>query len=98
MLGLFFKVYFSMILFFANSFTVGYTPIEHITKNCVAVANNQLVDSMGNIFEINNDILRIDETYRVVFYTCNTKTVIDDKIVDFNELELYELELMEIQE
>lgn len=101
MLGTFFKVWYAILLFFINTFTFGlfgYAPIEHITKNCIAISSYQFKDSNGNIFEINNDILRVDITYKVVFYTCNTKTVLDDKIVDFNELELYELELMEIQE
>ena len=97
MLGLFFKIYFSMVLFFANSFTVGYTPIEHVSKNCIAISNYQFKDSNDNIFEINNNILRVGITYRVVFYTCNTKSVLDDEIVDFDELEIYEIFTM-IQE
>lgn len=59
-------------------------PYTFKTEKCIAVANNQFINKDGHIFEINNDILICGGAYWVLFDTYNTKTRIDDDIVDFD--------------
>lgn len=71
----------------------GGTINEHITEICIAVDTHTFRTPNGDLFEINPncDNLIVNESYVVVFYTFNTKDRKDDEIVDFNELEIYEL-------
>lgn len=71
----------------------GGTTSEHITEICTAVGTHTFRTPDGDLFEINPncDNLIVNESYIVVFYTFNTKDRKDDEIVDFNELEIYEL-------
>ena len=71
----------------------GCTTNEHITEICTAADTHTFLTPNGDLFEINPncDNLIVNESYVVVFYTFNTKDRKDDEIVDFNELEIYEL-------
>lgn len=93
-----------MVLAFAISMSTAYktsmqkvnvTP-EHIVEHCVAVGTHTFKTPDGNLFTIqpNCDNLYVGETYRVVFYTFKTEDRRDDEIVDFDELEIYELSNM----
>lgn len=63
-------------------------PYTFKTERCTALSNHELMSPDGNVFEINNDILVEGYGYWVLFDTYNTKTRLDDEIVDFDE-ELY---------
>lgn len=76
---------------FNHAFDVKVKTADHIVKYCTAYNDHTFIDDSGNLFEINNNILRESESYRVVFYTFNTKTVLDDEIIDFDDIETYEI-------
>lgn len=63
-------------------------PYTFKTERCTALSNHELMSPDGNVFEINNDILVEGYGYWVLFDTYNTRTRLDDEIVDFDE-ELY---------
>lgn len=66
---------------------------QHVAERCVAIDSHTFKAPDGNMFTIsaNCDDLLISETYRVVFCTFGTRSRKDDEIVDFDELEVYEL-------
>ena len=76
---------------FNHAFDAKVKTPEYVVKYCNAIDNHTFIDDSGNMFEINNNILRESESYRVVFYTFNTVSVLDDEVVDFDETEIYEL-------
>ena len=65
-----------------------YKPYTFKCERCQAIANNTFISPDGNLFEINNNNLIPGKSYFVLFDTYNTKTRIDDDIVDF-DTELY---------
>lgn len=67
---------------------------QHVAERCIAVDTHTFRTPDGNLFDIqpNCDDLLVNETYRVVFWTAGTESRKDDEIVDFDELEVYELD------
>lgn len=63
-------------------------PYTFKTERCTALSDHELMSPDGNVFEINNNILVEGYGYWVLFDTYNTRTRLDDEIVDFDE-ELY---------
>lgn len=60
-------------------------PYTFKTERCTALSNHELMSPDGHIFEINNNILVEGYGYWVLFDTYNTRTRVDDEIVDFDE-------------
>lgn len=60
-------------------------PYTFKTERCTAFSNHELMSPDGNVFEINNNILVEGYGYWVLFDTYNTRTRLDDEIVDFDE-------------
>ena len=88
------KVMLSVVISFVlMTNTVNSTKTNHIAEICTAVDTHTFCTPDGNLFKINSTCkdLLVNESYRVVFYTFNTKDRKDDEIVDFDELEIYEL-------
>lgn len=67
---------------------------QHVAERCVAVGTHTFRTPDGNLFDIqpNCEKLLVNETYRVVFWTAGTESRLDDEIVDFDELEVYEVD------
>lgn len=90
------KVVLSVVISFVlitNTGNSTKTKTNHIAEICTAVDTHTFCTPDGNLFKINSTCkdLLINESYRVVFYTFNTIDRKDDEIVDFDELEIYEL-------
>ena len=87
------KVILSVVISFVLITTKNSIKTNHIAEICTAVDTHTFCTPDGNLFKINSTCkdLLINESYRVVFYTFNTKDRKDDEIVDFDELEIYEL-------
>ena len=62
-------------------------PDTYETKVCEAYSSNQFITEDGNIYAINNPILRVNEKYCVLFDTYNTSNPYDDEVFDFYEYE-----------
>lgn len=60
-------------------------PYTFKCEKCIAVSNCTFRAPDGHLFEINNDILIVGKGYYVLFDTYNTRSRIDDDIVDFDE-------------
>lgn len=60
-------------------------PYTFKTERCTALSNHELMSPDKHIFEINNNILVEGYGYWVLFDTYNTRTRVDDEIVDFDE-------------
>lgn len=67
---------------------------QHVAERCIAVDTHTFKTPDGNLFELEPvcDDLLVNETYRVVFWTAGTSSRKDDEIVDFDELEVYEID------
>lgn len=63
------------------------TPDTYETKVCTAYSCNQFITEDGEIYAINNPILRVNERYCVLFDTYNTSNIYDDEVFDFYEYE-----------
>lgn len=63
------------------------TPDTYETKVCKAYSCNQFITEDGEIYAINNPILRVNEKYCVLFDTYNTSNPYDDEVFDFYEYE-----------
>lgn len=66
---------------------------QHIAERCIATDIHTFRSPDGNLFDIEDNCpnLIVGETYRVVFWTAGTSRRTDDEIVDFDELEVYEI-------
>lgn len=62
-------------------------PDTYETKVCKAYSCNQFITEDGEIYAINNPILRVNERYCVLFDTYNTSNIYDDEVFDFYEYE-----------
>lgn len=58
-------------------------PDTYETKVCTAYSCNQFITEDGNIYAINNPILRVNEKYCVLFDTYGTSNPYDDEVFDF---------------
>lgn len=80
-----------MTMVMSNKYQNVHMPM-YIAERCIAVDSNTFKTPDGNLFDIEGGIkLYKNETYRVVFCTFGTKSRLDDEIVDYDELEVYEI-------